>query len=61
MILKLLLIIVVAIVVFWVVGRLLPRAGAFLKTRLLPVLMSPLALPVLKRVFWLLLRLLFRR
>ena len=61
MILKLLLIIVVAIVVFWGVGRLLPRAGAFLKTRLLPVLMSPLALPVLKRVFWLLLRLLFRR
>jgi hypothetical protein len=62
MILKLLLIAGVSAVVFWGAGRILPRTGTFLKTRILPLILSPLALPVLKRVFWFLLRLLlFRR
>lgn len=61
MILKLLLIAVVAAVVFWGVGRILPRLGHVLKTRILPIILSPVALPFLKRAFFLLLRLIFRR
>lgn len=61
MILKLLLIAVVAAIVFWGVGKFLPRMGSLIKTRVLPILLSPVALPLLKRVFMLLLRLLFRR
>ena len=55
MIMKLLLIAFVAAIVFWGVGRFLPRARAFFKTRLLPLILSPMALPILKRAFWLLL------
>ena len=41
MIMKLLLIAFVAAIVFWGVGRFLPRARAFFKTRLLPLILSP--------------------
>ena len=61
MIMKLLLIAFVAAIVFWGVGRFLPKARAFFKTRLLPLILSPIALPILKRAFWLLLRLILRR
>ena len=61
MIMKLLLIAFVAAIVFWGVGHFLPKARTFFKTRLLPLILSPIALPILKRAFWLLLRLIMRR
>lgn len=61
MIMKLLLIAFVAAIVFWGVGRFLPKVRTFFKTRLLPLILSPIALPILKRAFWLLLRLIMRR
>ena len=61
MLLKLLLIAVVAAIIFWGVGRIVPKMGGLFKTRILPIILSPIALPVLKRVFWLLLRLILRR
>ena len=68
MILTLLLIAIVSALVFWGVGRILPKLGEslaklgrLLKTRILPILLSPLALVVLKRLVWLLIRLILRR
>ena len=61
MIAKLLLIVVVAFIVFWLAGRITPKIAAGFKTRVLPILLSPVMLPVVKRVGMILLRILFRR
>ena len=61
MVLKIGLIIVVSAIVFWGIGRFLPKIFKALKGRIKPLLL-PLAFPVARRVLWLLLRLLlFRR
>ena len=62
MVVKLLLVALASAAVFWFLGRGWPRVKTVLRGRVLPLLLSPLALPILKRVGWLLLRLfLFRR
>lgn len=61
MIAKLLLIAVVAFLVFWVAGRVLPPLASKFRGRILPILLSPVMLPVIKRVGMILLRILFRR
>ena len=61
MILKLLVIVLVSVIVFWFVGKGWPRLKTTFRQRLLPLILSPVAFPILKRVFWVLLRLLFRR
>jgi len=61
MIAKLLLIAVVAFLVFWVVGRVMPKLSSQFRNRILPILLSPMMLPVIKRIGLLLLRILFRR
>ena len=62
MVAKLLLIAAVSAGVFWLVGRYWPGIRASLRGRVLPLLASPVAFMLLRRLFWLLLRLLlFRR
>jgi hypothetical protein len=61
MIVKLLVIVVVAFVVFWLAGRVMPKLSSNFKTRILPILLSPAMLPLIKRIGMLLLRILFRR
>jgi len=61
MITKLLLIAVVAFLVFWVAGRIMPRLSAQFRGRILPLLLSPAVLPLIKRLGMILLRILFRR
>jgi len=61
MILKLLVIVAVAFLVFLFAGRIMPKMSAHFRNRILPVLLSPVMLPVIKRIGMILLRLLFRR
>lgn len=61
MLVKIGMILLVAVVVFFIFGRGWPKFKTLIKTRVLPLVLSPIALPILKRVFWVLLRILFRR
>lgn len=61
MLIKLGLIVLIAALVFWWLSRAWPQISQGVRRRVLPLLFSPFALPVLRRVVMLLLRLLFRR
>ena len=62
MVVKLLLIVLVSAGVFWFVGRAWPKIRTAFKGRVLPLLVSPVAFALVKRLAWILLRLfLFRR
>jgi hypothetical protein len=61
MIVKLAVILLAAFLVFWLIRRALPALRSVDFRRLLPVLMSPLAFGIIRRVLAILLRLILRR
>lgn len=61
MIIKLLIIILAAGMVFWLIKRALPALRAGKHRKFIPLLLSPMAFSILRRVVPILLRFIFRR
>ena len=61
MILRLLIIVIIAIFVYWLIKKAIPALRAGHGRRFLPLVMNPMALNIIKRAAILLLRIIFRR
>lgn len=61
MIVRLLIIVIIACFVFWVIKRVLPALRSGQGRKYIPLVMNPVTINILRRVFTILLRLVFRR